>query len=41
MWRIEKEKYFDTGILSRDGHPSSGQQEFYKEQFLKQYYENN
>lgn len=41
LTRIEREKYSDTGILSRDGHPSSGQQEFYKEQFLKQYYENN
>jgi len=29
------------GIPSRDGHPDADQQEFYKEQFLKQYYENN
>ena len=30
-----------NGIPSRDGHPDADQQEFYKEQFLKQYYENN
>ena len=41
LLRREKEKYKNIGIPSRDGHPSSGQQEFYKEQFLKQYYENN